>query len=50
MIVTTPSSHYDDSYCLAYAQSHEGYVVSNDKFGDQKKPGMKEWVRAHTVG
>ena len=28
---------YDDSYCIRYAQSHGGYVVTNDMYRDHVK-------------
>ena len=33
-LVSTPSSDYDDSYCIQYAKKTGAYIVTNDKFRD----------------
>ena len=55
MIVETPSSNYDDSYCIEYAKTNNGYIVTNDKFKDhiEAKQGAKEvknWIQSHSIG
>ena len=35
LLVLTPPQDYDDSYCLSYARSHGGCVLSNDLYRDQ---------------
>ncbi|GAB5366062.1 hypothetical protein AAMO2058_001112000 [Amorphochlora amoebiformis] len=49
-VVPTPPQDYDDSYCIAYAHLHGGYVVTNDKYRDCGIPGVtREWLRAHLM-
>ena len=53
LIIATPPQDYDDSYSIAYAQSHNGFVVTNDRFKDwidkassqEDRLTRKEWVR-----
>ena len=33
-IIATPPQDYDDSYCIKYAISHKGCIVSNDLYRD----------------
>ena len=35
LLVLTPPQDYDDSYCVSYARSHGGCVLSNDLYRDQ---------------
>ena len=35
LLVLTPPQDYDDSYCISYARSHGGCVLSNDLYRDQ---------------
>ena len=34
VLVGTPPQDYDDAYCIKYAQSHNGFVVTNDQYRD----------------
>ncbi len=57
-MVTTPSQDYDDSYCIEYAKSHAGYIVTNDKFRDHvdgiadldKRRMERQWLSQHRIG
>ena len=60
-IVGTPAQDYDDSYSIAYARLHGGYIVSNDMYRDHVKgiePGIeksklreevKKWLKSHVI-
>ena len=41
LLVLTPPQDYDDSYCLDYARSHGGCVMSNDLYRDQVQAAQK---------
>eukprot|EP00658_Telonema_sp_P-2_P029376 TRINITY_DN22354_c0_g1_i1.p1 TRINITY_DN22354_c0_g1~~TRINITY_DN22354_c0_g1_i1.p1 ORF type:complete len:138 (-),score=32.21 TRINITY_DN22354_c0_g1_i1:553-966(-) len=55
LIIATPPQDYDDSYSIAYAKSHGGFVVTNDRFKDwvekaqgyEDRESRKQWVRTH---
>jgi hypothetical protein len=49
-LIKTPPMDYDDSYCLQYAKTKNGFVVSNDRFWDhiKKHPEAKDWIREKT--
>ena len=55
--MTTPSQDYDDTYCIEYAKSHKGYIVTNDKFRDHidkiqeidKKKAESRWLRQYRI-
>ena len=56
LLVGCPSWNYDDSYCIKYAQQHEGSVIiTNDLYRDNVNEGAtknqqyarKQWFRAH---
>lgn len=32
VVIGTPPQDYDDSYCIAYAKQHDGYLVTNDLY------------------
>ncbi|ETW01746.1 hypothetical protein H310_06350 [Aphanomyces invadans] len=57
LIIATPPQDYDDSYCIQYAGTHDGCVVTNDLFRDhldnikpsQKRSAMREWLKAHRI-
>ncbi|KAK8799524.1 hypothetical protein WA158_006073 [Blastocystis sp. Blastoise] len=56
MLITTPSQDYDDSYCIRYAQNHDGCIVSNDLYRDyidslpiNKKNILRKWIRTHVI-
>ena len=47
---------YDDSYCIEYARTNNGYIVSNDRYWDHvdKQPEKARgktirWLRDHCV-
>ena len=42
--LVAPPQDYDDSYCIGYARSHGGCVMSNDLYRDQLQvaPRSKE--------
>lgn len=50
-VIGTPPQDYDDSYCIEYARSHDGYVITNDLFRDyvekkansEDKKAAKNW-------
>ena len=60
-LVLTPPQDYDDSYCISYARTHGGCVMSNDLYRDQlemqQKRGdtsqavgaMRAWLRSHVI-
>ena len=31
-LIGTPPQDYDDSYCIRYAKTHNGYLVTNDLY------------------
>ena len=61
LLVLTPPQDYDDSYCLDYARSHGGCVMSNDLYRDQVQAAQKRgdtrqaisatqaWLRSHVI-
>ena len=57
-IIATPPQDYDDSYCIQYARSHDGCILTNDmyrdavkdlKTGKVEKQELKLWLRAHCI-
>ena len=57
-VIATPPQDYDDSYCIQYARSHNGCIVSNDmyrdavkelKSGKAEKQELKQWLRTHCI-
>lgn len=43
LLKTTPPQDYDDSYIIQYAQAHNGFIVSNDKYRDSIEKKEKEF-------
>lgn len=56
-LISTPPQDYDDSYSIAYARSHGGYLVSNDLYRDHVKSiqdaktrsSTKDWLKLHCI-
>ena len=42
-LISTPPQDYDDSYSIAYARSHGGYLVSNDMYRERILNNLKNW-------
>ncbi len=58
LLIATPPQDYDDAYCIQYAGTHDGCVVTNDLFRDHcdnmagsnaQKAAMRQWLRAHRI-
>jgi hypothetical protein len=57
LVVKTPSSDYDDSYCIEYAKRKNAYIVTNDKFRDfidkqdnnAAKNRERKWVKDYSI-
>ncbi|KAK3233456.1 hypothetical protein CYMTET_56248 [Cymbomonas tetramitiformis] len=55
LLVLTPPQDYDDSYCIAYARNHGGYIVTNDRYWDyiekagQARGEALQWIRSHCI-
>ena len=56
MIILTPPQDYDDSYCISYAKTHEGSMVTNDIYRDavdkvapKLRRSTRQWIRAHSI-
>jgi len=57
LLIGTPPQDYDDSYCIRYAQSHGGYVVTNDMYRDhvsaikdrQTRETQRNWTKSHLI-
>jgi hypothetical protein len=47
-LISTPPQDYDDSYSIAYARSHGGYLVSNDMYRDHVKSIQDVKIRSST--
>ena len=50
LLVLTPPQDYDDSYCLSYARSHGGCVMSNDLYRDQVQAAQKRGDTRQAIG
>ncbi|KAF0682686.1 Aste57867_25204 [Aphanomyces stellatus] len=57
LVIATPPQDYDDSYCIQYAGTHDGCLVTNDLFrdhlenikGGKQKGAMREWLKNHRI-
>ncbi|RQM29542.1 hypothetical protein B5M09_000563 [Aphanomyces astaci] len=57
LVIATPPQDYDDSYCIQYAGTHDGCLVTNDLFRDHldnikpshKRGAMRDWLKAHRI-
>ncbi|CEM02143.1 unnamed protein product [Vitrella brassicaformis CCMP3155] len=55
-VVVTPPQDYDDSYCIGYAQRHDGCIVTNDMYRDwvekvspDNRLKAKQWTKTHLI-
>jgi len=57
LLVLTPPQDYDDSYCIAYARKHGGFIITNDRYWDyiekagsgQSRRETLQWIRSHCI-
>ncbi|KAH9163667.1 hypothetical protein LEN26_000406 [Aphanomyces euteiches] len=57
LVIATPPQDYDDSYCIQYAGTHDGCLVTNDMFRDHveniksnaQRNAMRDWLKSHRI-
>jgi len=56
LVATTPAQDYDDSYTILYAQKHNAFIISNDKYRDHvqntpvsSRDSVRQWMKRHLL-